>query len=68
MDFTTTCQALVPKSVHIADEISASQIDHMLKRNEMDRDFLGIIQLVNEESEGLDVQDKSPSMQKPKWD
>ena len=29
--------------VHLADEISTNQMDHMLKRNEVDRAFLGII-------------------------
>ena len=29
--------------VHLANEISANQVDHMLKRNEVGRAFLGII-------------------------
>ena len=40
----------------------------MLKRNEVDRAFLGIIRLVNEESEGMDALEKSTTMQKPKRD
>ena len=32
-----------PNPVHLANEISVNQIDHMLKRNEVERAFLGII-------------------------
>ena len=45
--------------VHFVDEISANQIDYMLKRNEVDLAFLGIIQLVKEESEGMDAPEES---------
>ena len=54
--------------IHLANEISANQINHMLKRNEVERAFLGIILLVKEESEGMDVPEESTTMQKPKWD
>ena len=40
----------------------------MLERNEVERAFLGIIQLVKEESEGMDAPEESMTMQKPKWD
>ena len=35
--------------VHLANEISASQANQMLKRKEVERAFLGIIRLVEEE-------------------
>ena len=54
--------------VHLADEISANQVDHMLKRNEVERAFLGIIRLVKEESEGVDALEESTTTQKPKWE
>ena len=41
--------------VHLANEISASQINQMLKRKEGERAFLGIIRLIEEESEGMDA-------------
>ena len=40
----------------------------MLKKNEVDRSFLGIIRLVKEESKGMDALEESMTMQKPKWD
>ena len=54
--------------VHFAKEINANQIDHVLKRNEVDQDFLGIIWLVKEEVKGMDALEKSTTMQTPKWD
>ena len=41
--------------VHLANEISASQANQMLKRKAVERAFLGIIRLVKEESEGMDA-------------
>ena len=55
-------------SVHLANEIRANQINHMLKRNEVERAFLGIIRLVKEEAEGMDAPEESTTTQKPKWD
>ena len=55
-------------SVHLAKEISANQIDQMLKRNAVHRAFLGIIRLVKEESEGMATSKESTTTQKPKWD
>ena len=54
--------------IHLANEISASQANQMLKRKEVERAFLGIIQLVEEESKGLDAPEESTTAQKPKWD
>ena len=34
----------------------------------MERAFLGIIRLVQEESEGMDAPEESTTTQKPKWD
>ena len=54
--------------VHLANEISASQANQMLKRKEVERAFLGIIRLVEEESKGMDAPEESTTTQKPKWD
>ena len=54
--------------VHLANKISASQANQMLKSKEVERAFLGIIRLVEEESQGMDVPEESMTMQKPKWD
>ena len=54
--------------VHLANEISASQANQMLKRKEMERAFLGITRLVQEESEGMNAIGESMTTQKPKWD
>ena len=54
--------------VHLASEISASQANQMLKRKEVERAFLGIIQLVKEKPEGMDIPEGSTITQKPKWD
>ena len=40
----------------------------MLKRNEVDQALLGIIQLVKEESEGMDAPEESMTTQNPKRD
>ena len=40
----------------------------MLKRNEVDRAFLGIIRLVMEESDRMDALEESTTIQKPKGD
>ena len=40
----------------------------MLKRKEVERAFLGIIRLVEEESRGMDAPEESMTAQKPKWD
>ena len=40
----------------------------MLKRNEVERAFLGITRLVKEESEGIDALEESMTTKKPKWD
>ena len=54
--------------VHLANEISASQVNQMLKGKEGERAFLGIIHLAKEESEGMDVLEESMTTTKPKWD
>ena len=54
--------------VHLAHEISASQANQMLKRKEVERAFLGIIRLVEEESKRMDAPEESTTTQKPKWD
>ena len=41
--------------VHLASEISANQVNQMLKRKEVERAFIGVIRLVKEESKGIDV-------------
>ena len=48
--------------VHLASEISVTQLDRMLKKEEMDRSFLGIIRLVKEESEGMGAPEESTAM------
>ena len=45
--------------VHLASEISASQVNQMLKRKEVERAFLGIIRLVEKESKGMDALEES---------
>ena len=40
----------------------------MLKRNQVERAFLGIIRLLKEKSEGMDAPEESTTTQKPKWD
>ena len=40
----------------------------MLKRKEAERAFLGIIQLVKEDPEGMETPEESTTMQNPKWD
>ena len=40
----------------------------MLKRKEVERAFLGIIQLVKEDPEGMETLEESTTTQKPKWD
>ena len=54
--------------VHLANEISASQANQMLKRKEVERAFLGIIQLVKEDPGGMETQEESMTTQKPNWD
>ena len=54
--------------VHLANEVSASQANQMLKSKEVERAFLGIIRLVEEESKGMDALEESMTTQKPKWD
>ena len=54
--------------IHLVNEISAIQANQMLKRKEMERAFLGIIRLVEEESKGMDAPEESTTTQKPKWD
>ena len=48
--------------VHLANEISANWVDHMLKINVVDRAFLGIIRLVKEESEEMDAPKEATTM------
>ena len=54
--------------VHLANEISASQANQMLKEKRWKRAFLGIIRLVEKESKGMDAPEESTTTQKPKWD
>ena len=55
--------------VHLATEISATRLDKMLKRKEVERAFLGIIRtLVKEDPEGMETLEESMTTQKPKWD
>ena len=54
--------------VHLANKISASQANQMLKKKEVERAFLGIIRLVEQESKGMDAPEESTTTQKPKWD
>ena len=54
--------------IHLTNEISASQANQMLKRKEVERAFLGIIRLVEEESKGMDALEETTTTQKPKWD
>ena len=45
--------------IHLANEINVSQANQVLKRKEMERAFLGIIRLVEEESKGMDAPEES---------
>ena len=54
--------------VHLANEISATQLDKMLMRKEAERAFLGIIRLVKEDPKGMETPEESTTTQKPKWD
>ena len=54
--------------IHLAMEMSATQLDKMLKKEEVERAFLGIILLVKEDLEGMETLDESVTMVKPKWD
>ena len=54
--------------IHLATEISAMQIDKMLKQEEVERAFVGIIRLVKEESKGMEAQEESMTTMKPKWE
>ena len=40
----------------------------MLKKEEVERAFLGIIRLVKEDSEGMETLEESMTTKKPKWD
>ena len=40
----------------------------MLKREEVERVFLGIIRLVKEDTEGMEALEESMTTMKPKWD
>ena len=40
----------------------------MLKKEEVERVFLGIIRLVKEDSEGMEALEESMTPKKPKWD
>ena len=40
----------------------------MLKRKEVERAFLGLIQLVKEDPQGMETPEESTMTQKPKWD
>ena len=54
--------------VHLANKISVSQANQMLKRKEVERAFLGIIRLVEEQLKGMDAPKESTTTRKPKWD
>ena len=68
MDLIATHPTQTAKLVHLANEISVTQIDCMLKQNQVERAFLGIILLFKEESEGMRALEESTPTQKPKWD
>ena len=53
---------------HLATEISATRLDKMFKRKEVERAFLGIIQLIKEDPEGMETPEESMTTQKPKWE
>ena len=53
--------------VHLATEISATRLDKMLKRKEVERAFLGIIRLAKEDPEGMETPEESTTTQNPKW-
>ena len=54
--------------IHLAHKIRATQLDRMLKKDEVERAFLGIIRLVKEDSEGMETPEESMGTMKPKWD
>ena len=54
--------------VYLATEISATRLDKMLKRKEVERAFLGIIRLVKEDRDGMETPKESMTTQKTKWD
>ena len=53
-------------AVHLANEISASQANQMLTIKEVERAFLGIIRLVEEETKGMDAPEESHDYAKAK--
>ena len=40
----------------------------MIKKEEVERAFLGVIRLAKEESEGMEIMEESAHITKPKWD
>ena len=54
--------------VSLATKISATWLDKMLKKKEVEHAFLGIIRLVKEDPKGMETPEKSMTAQKPKWD
>ena len=62
-----TAKILQSNPVHLANEVSVSQANQMLKRKEVERAFLGIIRLVEKETKGMDAPEESTTTQKPKW-
>ena len=57
-----------PDPIHLATEISVTRLDKMLKKKEVERAFLGIIRLVKEDPEGMEIPEEFMTTQKPKWD
>ena len=55
-------------SAHLSNEISATELDKMLRKKDVERAFLGIIRLAKEESERMEALEESMTTVKPKWD
>ena len=68
MDITTTRQTPASGPSPFTTEISATQPDRMLKKEEVERAFLGIIQLAKEKSVGMETLEESMTMKNPKCD
>ena len=54
--------------VHLATQISATQLGKMLQKKEVERAFLGIIRLIKDDPKGMETPEESMTTQNPKWD
>ena len=57
--FLPLAKSQKPDPVHLAIEISATRLDKMFKRKEVECAFLGIIRLVKEDPEEMEIPEES---------